>query len=142
MMFKDRATGGLTAREKRAIKKFERGSGFTSTYLPGGRSFGFYIYAVTVKDHPDKVKIGQTNKWKSRCKEYENWNLADGDGILEAAVFCLTEEYVSLKALEAHILETTQLERAARREWFFGDVEEAARHIDRVLTENEITYVL
>lgn len=100
------------------------------------------IYAVTVKDHPEKVKIGMSSRWKTRRREYENWNLADGDGILEERVFTITDEFVDLRALESHILDRITLNQAARREWFVGSVDDAGRMIDRILCEHEISYLL
>lgn len=103
---------------------------------------GDYLYVVKLREHPDKVKIGMTKKWSSRSNSYRNWNLARGDGILESAVFAITEDFVDLAALEKAILERCDLEPAYGREWFFGEIEQAARLIDDSLNEFGLTYVL
>jgi len=125
---------------KRAEKLYGIGDGrLVRDFLPNGRS-GLYIYAVAVRHHPDKVKIGMTRNWKSRRREYANWNLSPGDAVSEERVFCITEEFVDLAKLENHILRTVPFKRAHGNEWFFGSVEEAAREIDRIMCEHGISY--
>lgn len=112
-----------------------------SDFIPRGRS-GLYIYAVTVTHHPDKVKIGMTKDWSRRRYAYANWNLANGDAISGESVFCINEEFIDLAKLENHILMTCPLPRAHGAEWFIGTLDEAGRHIDRLMCENGITYSL
>jgi hypothetical protein len=111
------------------------------SFLPKGRT-GLYIYAVVVKDHPDKVKVGMTRNWTARRNAYANWNLTPGDGVLQESVFCITEEFVDLPKLENHILKTLPLARASGSEWFFGSIDDASRHIDRVMVAHGISYSL
>ncbi|NNH67813.1 GIY-YIG nuclease family protein [Rhizobium laguerreae] len=112
-----------------------------SSFIPAGRT-AFYIYAIVVKDHLDKVKIGMTKKWSSRRFSYANWNLAQGDGILDERVFIITDEFIDLGKIEAFILATFGAERAFGNEWFNASLDDAARHIDRVFCETNISYVL
>lgn len=126
------------------MKAVSRITGFTDgrlvkDFAPKGRS-GSYIYAVAVKNHPDKVKIGMTTKWSSRRMAYANWDLANGDGITDERVFCLCEEFVDLRKLENHILQTFPARIAFGMEWFFASIDDAARHIDRVMCEHGISY--
>lgn len=112
-----------------------------SDFTPKGRS-GLFIYAVVVRQHPDKVKIGMTRKWHVRRVAYANWDLSPGDAILEERCFCINEEFVDLEKLEAHILHTFEAPLAFGAEWFSGDIDEACRHIDRIMCANDITYSL
>lgn len=109
-------------------------------FLPNGRS-GMFIYAVSVFAHPDKVKVGMTTNWNVRRKAYASWNLSDGSAITCERVFCLTDEFVDLAKLEAHILDRMPMDIAHGKEWFFGTVDDAAREIDRVMCEHGLTYV-
>jgi hypothetical protein len=93
-----------------------------------------------VKQHPNKVKIGMTRKWSSRRRAYANWDLSPGDAIIEERVFCINEEFVDLERLEAHILQTFEAPRAFGAEWFHETLDEAARHIDRIMCANGISY--
>lgn len=110
-------------------------------FVPKGRS-GHYIYAVSLKDHPDVVKIGMTTKWKDRKKTYENWNLRRGDGIDKEMVFVVTQDFVDLAALEKHILENICLPLRHGAEWFHGDFDDVCRRIDRILCAAEIDFDL
>ncbi len=135
-----------TSLSRAQVKARAKITGYTdgklvSDFLPKGRS-GAYIYAVTVKNHPDKVKIGMTTRWSSRRWAYANWDLAQGDAILEERVFCICDEFVDLKKLENHILQTFEAPLAFGAEWFSAGIEDAARHIDRVMCEHAITYDL
>jgi len=119
---------------------YGRGDGkLVKDFSPSGRS-GLFIYAVTVREHPDKVKIGMSRRWTTRRLEYANWNLAKGDGIIEERVFVLNEEFIDLEKLENHILCTFEAQRAHGREWYFGSVDDAGRHIDRIMCEHGLSY--
>lgn len=133
----------LTAKQRRRMEKiYGRGDGkLVKDFIPPGRS-GQYIYAVAVRQHPDKVKIGMTRNWRNRRVAYATWDLSNGDAITEERVFCVTEEFVDLAKLENHILNTVPLVRAFGNEWFFGTVDEAARAIDRIMCEHCVTYDL
>ena len=72
---------------------------------------------------------------------YENWNLRHGDGVLEERVFCLTEEFIDLPALEEHILDSLEYPRRPGREWLVAPLEDVARQIDRMLCEVGFSYV-
>ena len=108
-------------------------------FIPKGRS-AYQIYAVSVKDHPDKVKVGRTQRWHMRRLAYSNWNLATSDAVMAEEVFNITEEFVDLPKLEAHILANLGLQRAFGQEWFFGNVEDTARIIDRLLCESGLSF--
>ena len=133
----------MTAKQRRRVERFcgKEAGKLVTDFTPSGRT-GLYIYAVTVSHHPDKVKIGMTRKWSSRRHEYANWNLSPGNAITDERVFCITEEFVDLRKLENHILQTCSLKRAHGAEWFVGTIDEAARHIDRVMCEHGISYDL
>ena len=90
----------MTQKQRRRVERvFGKGDGkLVKDFLPAGRS-GNFIYAVTVSQHPDKVKIGRTKSWKARRHAYANWNLAAGDAIeidvsLEAAPAVLYDALV------------------------------------------------
>jgi hypothetical protein len=110
-------------------------------FSPSGRS-GLYIYAVVIKQHPDKVKIGMTRKWVNRRRSYANWDLSPGDAIIDERVFCISEEFIDLEKLEAHILSTFGEPRAFGAEWFRSDIDTACQHIDRIMCANDISYTL
>lgn len=133
----------MTQKQRRRVERvFGKGDGkLVKDFLPAGRS-GNFIYAVTVSQHPDKVKIGRTKSWKARRHAYANWNLAAGDAIEDERVFCICDEFVDLPKLENHILQTFPFPRAHGMEWFFASLEDAERHIDRVMCENALTYDL
>lgn len=130
--------------KKRLERASARMTGYTDGKLvkdfsaAGGK--GLFIYAVTVKQHPDKVKIGMTRKWKARRFSYANWDLSKGDAITAERVFCISEEFVDLAKLENHILMTFSYPVAFGNEWFYADIDDAARHIDRVMCEHGISY--
>ena len=132
----------LSKRETRAINRFlkkQSPSGMIQTFLPSGRS-GIYLYALILKERPDMAKIGRTNNWNNRRKSYAQWNFSEEDAILSEAVFCIHDEYADLPAIENHILQTIEFPLAWGREWFSCSLEDATRHIDRVLTELEISF--
>lgn len=127
------------ATKRRVDRLLGKRDPLVSTFVPSGRS-GYYLYAVVLRDHPDKVKIGMTSKWKQRRQSYATWNLASGDGILDERVFAITEEFIDLKKLENHVVKTFNAPIAFGSEWFFATLDEASRHIDVVLSEHGISY--
>lgn len=127
------------ARRLARVLPVRPGTKLVTDFSPSGRS-GLFIYAVVIRQHPDKVKIGMTRKWVNRRRSYANWDLSPGNAILEERVFCINEEFVDLERLEAHILETFDAARAFGAEWFFGTIDDAARHIDRIMCANDISY--
>lgn len=131
----------MTAVQRRRVERiYGKGDGkLVSSFLPQGR-MGQIIYAVTVRQHPTKVKIGRTKSWKARRFYYANWDLAHGDAIAEERVFIICDEFVDLVKLENHILKTFPFERAHGAEWFNASIEDAVRHIDRVMCEHAISY--
>ncbi len=133
----------MTAQEKRRVEaRIGKPIGrMISDFIPSGRT-GLFIYAVTVAHHPDKVKIGMTRHWGRRRHAYANWNLSPGDAITGESVFCITEEFIDLPKLENHILKTCPLNRAHGAEWFIGSLDDASRHIDRIMCETGVTYDL
>jgi hypothetical protein len=104
-----------------------------------GRS-NYLIYAVVLKDHPNIVKLGRTSNWNSRRNEYLNWNLCDGDGILDFAVYCLTEEWVNLPQLESACLSAMPTRPYRGREWFRASLEDAKLAIEDTLNTAQISY--
>lgn len=140
-----RSASSSTAKHLKATiashKAAPRKTSLVTDFMPSGRS-GLYIYAVVVKQHPDKVKIGMTRKWVNRRRSYANWDLSPGDAILEERVFRISEEFVDLERLEAHILQTFEARRAFGAEWFHETLDEACRHIDRIMCANGIVYDL
>lgn len=74
-------------------------------FAPKGRS-GLFIYAVVLRQHPDKVKIGMTRKWNVRRRAYASWDLSPGNAIIDERCFCINEDFVDLERLESHILQT------------------------------------
>lgn len=109
-------------------------------FVPNGRR-SFVLYAVTLREHPGVVKIGRTTNWNTRRREYENWNLAAGDGLMAKRLFIITEEWADLPALEQVILETMPHRRRHGKEWFLADLVDAAEHIARVLDDYGLTYI-
>ena len=122
-------------------KSFPGRRQLVADFSPNGRS-GLYIYAVVLKQHEDKVKIGMTKNWKNRRSAYAAWNLASVDAILEERVFCINEEFVDLAKLENHILVTFKFDRAHGKEWFHATLDDACQHIDNVMCRHNITYEL
>ena len=112
-----------------------------SDFVPRGRT-GFFLYAVVLSEHPDKVKIGMTRKWHNRRTSYANWNLASGNGVQSERVFRISEEYVDLRGLEAAVLSTFNAKRVSGMEWFASDIETAAKHIGRVLSDHGVSYAV
>lgn len=102
----------------------------------------YVLYAVTLREHPGIVKLGRTTSWKQRRNEYDKWNFADGDGIAMCALFCLTEEYVDLPALEAACLSAMAMQcpRYRGNEWFKGTLEQAVQAIEDVLATAQTSY--
>lgn len=112
-----------------------------TSFLPSGRK-GLFIYAVVVVQHPDKVKIGMTLDWVARRYSYANWNLSAGDAIADERIFRICDEFVDIRKLENHILKTFRAHIAHGAEWFSAGIDDAVRHIDRVMCEHAITYDL
>lgn len=108
-------------------------------FVPSGRS-GFYIYVVSVVDHPGVSKIGRTVKWNNRRKAYANWNLRPGDGIDQERVYCITDEFVDLNAVEAAILEAAPWPVRSGSEWFLVDFDDACRHVEEMLCVGGLSY--
>jgi hypothetical protein len=103
----------------------------------------YVIYAVTLREHPEIVKVGRTTQWKSRRREYDTWNFSAGDGVLDCVVYCITEEYADLAAIEAACLDgmamICPLHRGA--EWFKGSLDDARRVIEDVLCAGQLSYM-
>jgi hypothetical protein len=112
-----------------------------SCMVPQGRA-SFTIYAVALKEHPGVVKVGQTSKWASRLQSYRNWNLCKGDAVERATRFVMTDAFVDLRKLEAHILAAVGQVFPIHygSEWFSADYDEVVRLIDRTLAESGLTY--
>ncbi len=127
--------------QSKARRQARLGESPAPYFTPSGRS-GSYIYAVVLVDHPGVVKIGRTIRWKSRSIAYQNWNLRDGDGIADARVFQITDEYVDLNMVEAEILHRAPWPRRHKKEWFRAELDDVCRLIDRVLCEGDISYEL
>lgn len=100
------------------------------------------MYAVVVVDHPKVVKVGQTANWPKRQLTYRNWNLANGDGLLDGRLFEINEEWVDLLALEAEVLSRIDAPLKHGNEWFLTDIEEASRVIDQVMVGGDVSYTL
>jgi hypothetical protein len=100
--------------------------------MPKGRSQAV-IYAVVLRAHPGIVKLGRTTKWSQRRRAYDGWNLSAGDGIAEAAVYCITEEYVDLAAVEAACLGAIDRPLVRGSEWFRAEMARARETIESVL---------
>ena len=114
--------------------------GRVRNFVPKGRSV-FVLYAVTLREHPEVVKVGRTTRWNNRRVAYANWNLSDGDAILFERTFTITEEFVDLPALEKALLGWLPYPLKHGYEWFVADFEEACREIDRFLCEARLSYV-
>lgn len=125
---------------KRAAKIYGWRQPLFRTFVPAGHSH-FVIYAVVLREHPEVVKVGRTNRWKMRRMAYLNWNLSNGDGILDERVFNITEEYVDLPQLEAHILSAMPFPLRHGAEWFVADLDEVCRLIDQILCKHGLSYV-
>lgn len=103
-----------------------------------GRS-NYTIYAVVLREHPSIVKIGRANNWYRRSREYTHWNFAEGDGILDLAVYCITDEYVCLRSLEDACL-TAMGRPYRRREWFKASLEQAKLAIEDTLNTAQLSW--
>lgn len=103
-------------------------------------SNNYIIYAVILKDHPEIVKLGRTNNWYRRSYEYVYWNLANGDGIQDLAVYCITEEYVNLPMLETACLSAMPRRPYRGKEWFKASLDEAKKAIECTLNASQLSY--
>jgi len=101
------------------------------------------LYAVTLREWPDVVKLGRTTKCSSRRREYDTWNFADGDGVQQCVVYVITEEYADLSALECACLDGMAMMRPRYRgnEWFKGSIEDAKNVIADVLNTAGVSYI-
>ena len=99
------------------------------------------LYAVVLKEHPTIVKVGRTINWKTRRREYDCWNLADGDGVLECATFTINEEYCCLPGLEAECLGRINAPLVRGTEWFRTNIEHAKETIRQVLYDNAMSHI-
>lgn len=103
----------------------------------------YVIYAVVLREHPAVVKLGRTTLWSSRRREYDTWNFADADGVADCHVYCVTDEYVDLSALESACL-CAMADRSPRyrgAEWFKATLADAKVVIEGVLQAGGISYV-
>jgi hypothetical protein len=116
------------------------GAPLATCFVPRGRT-EYVIYAVNVRDHAGITKVGRTTKWANRRVAYANWNLALGDAITGERVFRLTDEFVDLVALEAHILNSLPFARFRGNEWFVGELDDVAREIDQILCASDLSYI-
>jgi hypothetical protein len=107
--------------------------------IPDGRS-RYVIYAVVLREHPHIVKLGRSMKWSQRRTAYDNWNLADGDGVLEWVAYCITEEYVDLNAVEGACIAAMGVRPYRGNEWFKSDLEHARAAIEGVLQTAQLSY--
>jgi hypothetical protein len=103
----------------------------------------YVIYAVILKEHPEIIKIGRTTKWKTRRREYDTWNFANGDGVLDCLVYCITDEYVDLAAVESACISglATICSLYRGNEWFHGTLADARRVVEDVLCAGQISFV-
>lgn len=125
---------------KRISKLYGDRGQLASSFIPAGRTASV-IYAVVLVEHPDLVKVGRTTRWETRRKSYANWNLRNGDGIAEERVFTISESFVDLPKLEAHVLASMPFPIRHGAEWFAADLDEVCRVIDRLLCEAGLSYV-
>ena len=107
--------------------------------LPKGRS-NYVIYAVVLREHPTIVKLGRTTNWRNRSREYHDWNFATGDGVLASAVYCITEEYVDLAAVEAACLGAMGQLPHRGKEWFKATLQQAKDAIESVLCNAQLSF--
>lgn len=107
--------------------------------IPKGRS-RYTIYAVVLREHPSIVKLGRSMKWHSRRREYDNWNFADGDGVLDWAAYCITEEYVDLNSVESACLGAMGINPYRGNEWFRSTLDHAKQAIESVLHDGQLSY--
>ncbi len=121
--------------------KLVKGDKPYASFAPKGKS-GLFIYAVVLEEHPEVVKIGRTVRWSSRRNQYANWNLHDGDAIRHEVVFTINDEFIDLAALEAEILSRATWKRRHGTEWFNADVDDVKKHIEEVLCEAGISYIV
>ena len=101
------------------------------------------LYAVVLREWPGVVKVGRTTKWASRRREYDNWNFADGTGVLRCVTYVITEEYADLAALELACINGMAMmcPRHRGNEWFKGSMEGAMSVIADVLHTAGVSYV-
>jgi hypothetical protein len=136
------ATGGAAIYYNKRLRSWVSDSyrdPLVEDFMPAGRSEAV-IYAVALKEHPGVTKVGRTCRWRNRRKVYESWNLRLG-AIAEERLFVLTDEYVHLPSLETYILANLPFERHFGNEWFAAEIDDVAKHIDRMLCEHEISYL-
>jgi hypothetical protein len=137
LMSVDEEIEKLRAAEKAQVRL--RSKAGPRCFVPRGRTESV-IYAVTLKEHPGVTKVGRTRKWSSRRKDYDTWNLSS-EAIEAERIFCITEDYVDIAALEEHILDRLPFPRRFGREWLVADIEDVARLIDQMLCEAGLSYV-
>ena len=125
---------------KRAEALYGARGPLVRTFVPKGRT-GAYLYAVALHEHPGVVKVGRTANWQARRKSYAAWNLSASDAVAAERVFCLTEDFVDLPALERFILGSLPFPIRFGSEWFTAEIDDAAREIDRLLCESGLSYV-
>jgi T5orf172 domain len=103
----------------------------------------YTIYAVTLREHPEIVKIGRTTNWRSRRNAYDTWNFASGDGVLGGVLYTITDEYVDLSAVEKACLSGMSMICSIHRgsEWFHGTLDDAKKVIDDILCAGGITFL-
>jgi hypothetical protein len=103
----------------------------------------YVIYAVVLREHPEVVKLGRTTHWKSRRRAYDTWNFAPCDGVSDCLVYCLTDEYVDLAAVEKACLDGMALLCPIHRgnEWFKGSLADARKVIEGVLCAGEVSFI-
>ena len=111
-----------------------------SMRFSSGRLSAFNLYCLTLRDHPEVFKLGRTFNWRLRKRDYENWNLREGDGILSGNLFVINEDYVDLPGLEAAMLDACPFPLFKAFEWFSGDTQEACDWVDRFITASEMTF--
>lgn len=126
--------------ERRIQKLYGAPQPLVRNFLPRGRSESI-IYAVVLREHPEVVKVGRTTRWANRRKAYACWNLANGDGILDERVFIITDEFVDLPHLEAHVLSAMPFPIRHGNEWFTADLDEVCRLIDQILCAAGLSYI-
>lgn len=101
----------------------------------------YVIYAVVLREHPHLVKLGQTCAWGTRRRQYDHWNFSGGDGVLESAIYCITEEYTDLRATEAACLSAMSAPAAHGAEWFTASLSAARSAIERTLQRLGLSYI-
>lgn len=109
-------------------------------FVPRGRS-EYCIYAVELAEHRGVVKVGRSARWQQRRTTYADWNFAKGNGISRERVFRVTEEFVDLAKLEAHILASLPFSIRHGREWFEADLDDVTASIEAILQRCGLSYV-